>query len=126
MILRSTLGMATTAMFAILLVTYSCRPAKNVSSDKLYNGKVVMGICGSITVQITDATSLGQNSWSPDNGTTHYDHVFRVANPCTWKGAKDSIIVFRFVPPSVQNCALCMAFAPTPDTAYNIEVVAAK
>ena len=112
---------------AVFLFTagMSCRKSKNNNPPAHY-GKVISAMCGHITVQLTDGSPYGQNGWVSPNlsYSVPYDHVFRVANPCTWGGpAANNYIKFRFVPPAPQSCVQCMAWAPTPDTAYSIEVL---
>ena len=111
--------------FFLVVSNSSC--CKKVAGP-IHTGRVLNAVCGSITVQFTDGAPYGQNGWvNPASSYSYgapYDHVFKVANPCTWGGpSTGSVIHFRFVPVSVQDCALCKAFAPTPDTAYSIEVI---
>jgi hypothetical protein len=71
-----------------------------------------------------DGTPLGQIGWVNTSDSTTLSNVFRVANPCNWGGVDGNInIRFSIVPQSVQNCATCLAWAPTPDTAYSIRVL---
>jgi hypothetical protein len=94
----------------------------------VFTGKVVKSMCGHIMVQFAnESVTLGQFGWAdPMDSGKVYDRVFKVANPCTW-GKKDtaSNITFRLIAPNSagQNCAMCLAFTSTPDTAYHISVV---
>lgn len=119
------------SLFILSILGYgACKKPHYPSVPPVYSdyhtGKVLNAVCGNITVQFTDGSPLGQNNWyNPTSSySANYNHVFRVANPCTWSGDQAGTdIRFRFVQPQVQTCALCMLYAPTPDTAYNIEVV---
>lgn len=108
---------------ALLLFTGSCR---KTATGPIYTGKIIQGICGQITVQFTDGTPLGQNGWinESDDKKTKYDRVFRIANPCDIGNNPDSgSFRFHIVPLRPQNCAQCLAYVATPDTAYAIEIV---
>lgn len=108
----------------LLFCSMSC--SKKVVSGPVFTGKVVKSMCGQIAIQFTDGTPLGQMGWidASDSGHAPYDAIFRVTNSCSWgnKNVGDSI-QFRFVQESVQDCAVCMAWTATPDTAYNIKVI---
>ena len=112
----------------IFSVTALVACSKNTATNQstIHTGKVLKSMCGCIAVQFTDGTSLGQNGWYDPSEVIHtyYDHIFKVANPCTWGGpSANSTFHFRFAPPSAQTCVMCMIFSPTPDTAYTIETV---
>ena len=92
----------------------------------IHSGRVLTATCGCIVVQFTDGSPYGQNGWTafPTASMIGLYHVFKVANPCSWGGADvNTNIRFRFVPMVAQTCALCMAFVPTPDSTYSIEVI---
>ncbi len=102
----------------------SCKKPTAPVAGRLYSGRIINSICGQTTIQFTDGATFGQNGWV--DGTTTYNHVFKVANPCNWNtgnGPLTDIIKFYFTAPSAQNCMLCMAAGHTPDTAYNIQYV---
>jgi hypothetical protein len=85
-----------------------------------------MDVCGNITVQVIDGSSLGQMGWVVPNdpNNTVYNNVFKVANNCTWGKTKSSdTIKFRITTLGSQDCVQCLAYAPTPDTAYSIKVL---
>lgn len=92
----------------------------------IHTGKVLAAMCGNVIVQFTDGAQYGQNGWQDpvSSSGAKLNHVFRVSNACTWGGADvNSEIRFRFTPLVAQTCAFCMAYIPTPDTAYSIEVI---
>lgn len=111
-----------------LLLFSACRKGGIEVPERQYTGKVVKDVCGHIMVQFTnESVTMGQNGWAdPMDSGKVYDRVFKVANPCTW-GKKDtvSVFTFRFIAPdnSAFNCANCLAFTSTPDTAYHIQIV---
>lgn len=94
--------------------------------SSVHTGTVIIANCGGAVVQLTDGSSFGQNGWQSPMAASAgpIDHVFKVANPCTWGGAKaNSAIRFKFVPPAPQTCALCKIYVLAPDTAYSIQVI---
>jgi hypothetical protein len=112
---------------AILLLTTNSCQKKYYDVPVYHTGRIIRSVCGNITVQFTDGVPYGQMGWKDPWDTAHapYDHVFRVANPCTWNAGgltPGDEMYFKFVKTSVQNCIQCLAWAPTPDTAYSIEV----
>ena len=109
-------------VLAVLIIATSCRKPTTTTTGPSHTGRIINSICGQITVQFTDGSSLGQNGWV-DKGTT-YNHVFAIADPCNWNESgiiPGDTIRFTIVPPKVQNCVLCMAIGHIPDTAYSIE-----
>ena len=113
---------------AVVLFSGSCRkpyyPPRNFTS--IHTGKVIAAVCGSVIVQFTDGSPYGQNDWTSyiSSSSIPLNHVFKVANACTWGGADvNADIRFRFVPMAAQPCFFCKAYIPTPDTAYSIEVI---
>lgn len=112
----------------VMLQLCACSRNGVEAPERVYAGKVVKDVCGNIMVQFTnESVTFGQFGWNdPMDSGKVYDRVFKVANPCTW-GKRDtsSNIVFRLIAPNStgQNCAMCLAFTSTPDTAYHIKVV---
>jgi len=113
------------SLCALLLVSATACQKKAYRQGTVHTGKVLRAMCGNVMVQLTDGSLPGQSGWhDPYDSAQAYDHVFKVANSCTWGGAEvNSIIRFRLVPATPQGCAQCMAYVPVPDTAYSIEIV---
>ena len=112
------------ALFCVFCFVSCVKPAGHTEVSKVYTGKVLHSICGNTAIQFTDGTKLGQVAWvNPLDSTTH-DYVFKIANPCTsGPSGAGNTIRFTFTRPSTQDCMQCMAWAPTPDTAYNIHII---
>lgn len=128
--MKRLLSFAGLFFIAILFTVASCgkKEVVVVSTGKVYTGKVLKSMCGNVAVMFTDGTKLGQIGWLDPSDSIEYNYVFRVANPCDASpvGALNNpngYIKFRFRGPSVQNCVQCLAWVPTPDTAYNIIVI---
>ncbi|MCW3123613.1 MAG: hypothetical protein JWQ38_3105 [Flavipsychrobacter sp.] len=110
-----------------LLVCSGCskKTSPATSSTGTYKGVIIKNACCLIVIHSIGSNLLGQD-WT-DNGSTgniRYDHAFKVANPCQFGNhVEGDTISFNVVKPQAQNCACCMMFTTTPDTAYSIEVV---
>lgn len=122
--------MKTTWMLFLFAVIVCCGCAKKTSPSVplkagTYKGVVIKNACCQIAIQTIGGGGIGQ-SWTDDgsSGSTHYEHAFKVANACQFGNhVSGDTISFNIIGPQVQNCACCMMFTPTPDTAYSIEVV---
>jgi|GEM_PF-5810436 len=114
-------------LFAVV-ACYGC--AKKASSSGpakagTCKGVVIKNACCLIAIQTISGGGIGQ-SWTDDgsSGSKHYEHAFKVANACQFGNhVAGDTINFNIIGPQVQNCACCMMFTTTPDTAYSIEVV---
>ena len=114
------------SVFLIILIAFlslGCKkPATTTATatDK-YRGVIVKNICCQVVVQAIGGSLIGQ-AWV--DGPTAYSYVFKVSNPCQFGNhVAGDTINFRLVAAEVQNCACCMIYTSTPDTAYAVEVV---
>jgi len=108
-----------------LIATFfgACRRSDAGINGKTYSGHVVTDVCGNVAVQFTDGTQMGQD-WTTSAGV-QYKNIFKVSNACTWrpKNGKTADIKFIEVPPTPQNCAVCMIAVEMPTAEYSIQVV---
>lgn len=119
--MRFSIGILASLIFVTSCVKKSATPPPDTV---IRTGKVINSICGNTTIQFTDGSPYGQMGWQPEGDSIVYNHVFRVANPCNVGDLiVNSTVRFRFVPASPQNCVQCMAWGPTPNTAYNIQIL---
>ncbi len=113
-----------TLLIGVFLMSSCQRATTSGYSGVVHRGHIVNSICGSITVQFTDGSNLGQSGWVDQNKT--YSNVFRVANACDWNPdglVSTGNVSFIMVSPTTQNCAQCMALGHTPEMAYSIRLV---
>ncbi|HEX2682590.1 MAG TPA: hypothetical protein VHL77_01580, partial [Ferruginibacter sp.] len=100
---------------------YRCNN-KVVPADGVMKGRlVVKEICSHFVVEVLNAkldTSIVSNGWHDDKRDKIYDQVFTVSNRCGFAAANlkegdEFEFTFDKEPPA-ENCAVCMAFYPTP------------
>jgi len=119
--------------FGILLPLFSFLLLSNSNCDKkmstVYHGRLeVKGICMNYTICINgDKTdpALVEKSWTdPTTGTT-YSNVFKLGSPCTFPPGIEQGDEFDFMIDSSprQDCAVCMAYYPTPEKSLAIKIV---
>jgi hypothetical protein len=113
-------------LFAIVLLSFlSCRKSNEEAAIK---GKLVHRTCASIVVQVLDSPyySLGQNSWQQSSSKPVYQHVFVVANSCSFP-VMDVGTEFTFKllkeDPLMSHCYVCAMYDNPPKTAQIIKVV---
>ena len=94
-----------------------------------YKGKLeVKGGCMNYTISIIGQnidTSLVQASWTDESTGQAYKNVFALGSRCTFPqtiNAGDEFY-FEIDNTSVQNCAVCMMYYPTPAKKLSIKVI---
>ena len=119
-----------TALFVFILsccllsssvLTSGCN-SKFVSADSLLKGKLVIKeLCGHYVVQVISGrldTAYVTNGWNDEKRNKTYDNVFSVSNRCSFPAAdmkEGDEFEFRIDRNPVQeDCAVCMAYYPTP------------
>lgn len=112
---------------AILLLSNSdC--TKNKSAAR-YKGKLeITGICMNYTIRVTEGNidpALIVDNWTDETTSKSYDKVFRLGNPCDFPATLKQGDEFYFIIESAKgkDCAVCMAYYPTPPKALSIKVV---
>jgi hypothetical protein len=110
---------------ATLLLNSGCIKTKVTSSaSTTYKGVILYSICTQTVIQTLGPNYLGINNWVDGNDTNHpvYNHVFRMQNGCMGVGQKGDTIIFKVIPPQVQNCMACMIYIDCPDTLIPIQL----
>jgi len=113
-------------------LTADSATAKKIDSDKVktYKGKLeIKAICMNYTLKLVEGsidTSLISGNWMDETTRKSYQNVFALGNPCTFPATIEQGQDFNFVidTSSVQKqCAVCMAYYPTPPKKLFIKVV---
>ncbi len=112
-------------MLAMLLLSNSdCSKKKS----EQYKGKLeVAGICMNYTIRITEGnidTSRIAANWIDETTNLSYSNVFRLGNPCDFPASikQDDEFYFTIDNGKGKDCAVCMAYYPTPPKALSIKV----
>lgn len=116
-------------LFALLFLL-SC--SKNNSENELedtYRGKlVVKGICMNYVIQVLDPdfdSSLIELNWTNEFSDISYTNVFALGSVCDFPEDIDEGDEFNFIIDNSKqnNCAVCLAYSPTPNKYLSITVL---
>jgi hypothetical protein len=111
----------------ILLSAFTCN--KNQSTDHVYRGKLVRkGLCMNYTISVVSGsidTAKVQSSWTDPQTNTTFQNAFRLESVCDFptnlqEGDEFSFVIDNNAP---TDCAVCLAFYPTPRKGLKIRVV---
>jgi hypothetical protein len=106
-------------------------PAKNCHDKKeshLLKGKLeIKAICMNYTIRLVEGTldtSMIVAHWTDQNSGKSYTNVFGLANPCDFPSSIKQGDEFYFAIDTAKqkNCAVCMAYYPTPPKKLIIKV----
>jgi hypothetical protein len=116
-------------LFALLFLL-SC--SKNNPDSELeisYKGKlVVKGICMNYVIQVLDSdfdSSLIELNWTNEFSDISYTNVFALGSVCDFPEDIDEGDEFNFIIDNSKdnNCAVCLAYSPTPNKYLSITVL---
>lgn len=94
-----------------------------------YKGRLeVKGICMNYTISVLEGhidTSLTVADWTDETTGKQYKNVFKLGSPCNFPAnlEKGDEFYFEIDSSAVQNCAVCMAYYPTPSKSLAIKVI---
>lgn len=115
---------------AIFLVTISAdKCGKKENAPGKYKAKLeTKALCMNYTLRLLEGnidTSLIVASWTDESTGKTFKNVFALGSPCSFPSTLKEGDEFYFVIDSttVQNCAVCMAYYPTPPRKLSIKVV---
>ena len=116
------------SVFATLLLSSGdCSNKK--TSDKKYKGKLeIAAICMNYTIRVVegniDASAVDAN-WKDETTGKSYSNVFKLGNPCDFPVTikEGDEFYFTIDTSKGKQCAVCMAYYPTPSKAVSIKVV---
>lgn len=114
------------ALSTLLLSAGDCNK-KN--TEPKYKGRLeVAGICMNYTIGILEGhpgMDKIESKWTDEATKKEYTNVFRLGNPCDFPPGIKQGDTFYFVIDTTKGkeCAVCMAYYPTPSKALSIKVV---
>jgi hypothetical protein len=106
--------------------------AVKIDSDKVkkYKAKLeIKAICMNYTLRLVEGsidTTLISGNWMDETTHKSYQNVFALGNPCTFPATIEQGQDFNFVIDTAsaqKQCAVCMAYYPTPPKKLFIKVV---
>ena len=115
-----------TTLFILNLPAEKCSPKKKESS--LLKGKLeIKALCMNYTIRLTEGTldtSQVVANWTDESTGKSYKNVFGLGNPCDFPAPIKEGDEFYFTIETVKekNCAVCMAYYPTPRKKLMIKV----
>ncbi len=116
------------ALLSILFLSAGDCGQKN-GSKKPFKGRLeVAGICMNYTIAVLDENivdSLVVENWTDEVTGKKYENVFRLGNPCDFPASLKAGDEFYFTIDTAKgrDCAVCMAYYPTPSRSIRIKVV---
>jgi hypothetical protein len=115
------------ALTTLLLSNTDCSVKK--ANTLKYKGKLeIAAICMNYTISVTEgrinASDIVAN-WTDETTNKSYSNVFKLGNPCDFPASIKQGDEFYFTIDSTKgkDCAVCMAYYPTPAKALSIKVV---
>jgi hypothetical protein len=115
---------------SFILVSASTRSCKEQQLPQgCYKGKLeIKGICKNYTISIQNKnvdTTMVVAAWTDENTGKNYKNVFELGSKCNFPDSINEGDEFYFTidSTSVQSCAVCMAYYPTPAKKLSIKVL---
>jgi hypothetical protein len=115
-----------TSVFLLNLPAEKCSSKKNEGS--LLKGKLeIQALCMNYTIRLVEGhldTSMVAAKWTDETTGKSYTNAFGLANPCDFPSAIKEGDEFYFTIDTAKekNCAVCMAYYPTPPKKLMIKV----
>jgi hypothetical protein len=118
----------------VMASSYQCNNKTGSGKEGVLKGRLVIKeICSHYVVQVVEgqiADSLVTNGWTDDKRGKTYDKVFTISNRCSFPAASikegDEFEFTIDANPVPEDCAVCMAFYPTPEKRNAIKIIPAK
>ena len=111
----------------LFLSTTDCSGKK--ASTVKYKGKLeIAAICMNYTISVKEGNIKASDvvaNWTDETTTKLYNNVFKLGNPCDFPASIKQGDEFYFTIDTAKSkdCAVCMAYYPTPPKALSIKVV---
>jgi hypothetical protein len=122
--------MKTLILAAFLLsVTRAKDGCHKTRNDTMFKGRLeVKGMCMNYTIKLLAGnldTSLIERKWTDETTGKTYSNVFGLGSRCSFPASVEQGEEFLFMIDSstVQNCAVCLAYYPTPSKHVSIKVI---
>ncbi|TCZ67358.1 hypothetical protein [Flaviaesturariibacter aridisoli] len=115
-------------VLAAVSVQGGCKKNSPKPAVGCYKGRLeVKGLCMNYTVSVLEGaidTALVESSWRDEQTGISYRNVFGLGSPCTFPAGirQGDAFYFTIDSSSVQNCAVCLAYYPTPPKKLAIRV----
>jgi len=118
-------------LLSVLLLSITSKEGchKSKSSNTSFKGRLeVKGMCMNYTIKVLEGnidTSLVEGKWTDETTGKSYSDVFALGSRCTFPSSIDQGGEFTFIidTAQVQNCAVCLAYYPTPAKHLSIKVL---
>ncbi len=113
---------------AVFLLTVSADGCKK-KNKSVYKGRLeIKALCMNYTIKVLEGktdTSFVTANWTDETTNKSYANVFTLGSPCTFPDSLKEGSEFYFVIDTSGNkqCAVCMAYYPTPPKKLQIKVV---
>jgi hypothetical protein len=114
---------------ALFLLTISAENCNQKNGDNVYKGKLqVKALCMNYTISVVGGAinpSLVEASWTDETTKKTYTNAFRLGSPCNFPESikEGDEFYFKIDTTKPQECAVCMAYYPTPSKKIAIRVV---
>lgn len=121
------------AIGCLLLLAALTKPAchsKKAAISHCYKGRLeIKSLCMNYTIKVLDGnidTALVAAQWRDGSTGKTYTNVFGLASRCNFPSTikEGDEFYFAIDSTSVQDCAVCMAYYPTPEKKLSIKVLA--
>ena len=116
-------------LFALLFLLSCSKNNSDTELESSYKGKlVVKGICMNYVIQVLDSdfdSSLIELNWINEFSDISYTNVFALGSVCDFPEDIDEGDEFNFIIDNFKNnnCAVCLAYSPTPNKYLSITVL---
>lgn len=112
----------------VLLIAVAGCDKDAATSNGCFKGRLVIkGICKNDVVQVLEGTSDAlkiESSWTYPTTGTVYKNVFAVDSKCSFPDnlKEGDEFYFTLDPAQTEDCALCKALSPVPETKLKIKI----
>ncbi|AHF17671.1 hypothetical protein [Niabella soli] len=115
----------------IAIAAYSsCSPKMSGGAGHRYKARFeVAGLCSNYTFSVIEGAidpALVAATWTNPQTKKTYKKAFAITNPCNFPSTlkQGDTFYFEIIPEEKgQNCAVCMAYYPTPEKRLTIKVI---
>ena len=114
----------------LVMFFFSCETEKKTteSLETCFTGKLVKkGICMNYVIEVMDENfdkNLIEINWLDDSSNQEFQNVFTLASVCDFPNdiMEGDIFNFSVLENYNQQCAVCLAYTPTPEKSINIRL----
>ena len=116
-------------LFALLFLLSCSKNNSDTELESSYKGKlVVKGICMNYVIQVLDSdfdSSLIELNWTNEFSGISFTNVFALGSVCDFPENIEEGDEFNFIIDNSKNnnCAVCLAYSPTPSKYLSITVL---